>query len=526
MSKIDELFGERIKLNTENFSKVEDEFSEQSLEIKQIDKILTIGLALIILIVPLIVRVKFIDFISPMITGSNYDSGLKGEIFTYNKFVVLITATIILLIIFLYKLLLVGYTIPKSKLNIYLGLFLILITLSTMLSSNNSIALFGVYDRHGGLITYLCYFTLFFIAANIEYTSKLLNLIIYSLVPFVSINMILGLLNLYGIDVFQWNWVNNMVAGHLQEGQSLGEGSRLWSTLNNPNYISGFAGTLTSLFFALAILKEKTFEKVILLTLSFASVTIILTSISTSGFLSLIFTLPIILLFYFKSNSKKKFLTFYLIGLLGFGLILNFLAIKEPKVWNESIGFFINKNPYIETENTNSKPDSNVDIKVSKVEGKYKLIELPKPSLSGGSGRIYIWGKSIEMIGQKPFLGYGLDTFVYHFPQDDVGKISGLGMSDIIVDKPHNMYLEIALGSGILAIILFLIIIVLILIKWISNILKEEADPMLIALGIGIIAYFIQAMFNDSIIGITNTIFILLGVLVSIVYKRKSKVNN
>lgn len=59
------------------------------------------------------------------------------------------------------------------------------------------------------------------------------------------------------------------------------------------------------------------------------------------------------------------------------------------------------------------------------------------------------------------FIGYGPDTFAMYFPQHDIsGKVKAYGTDDIIVDKPHNMYLQNAVNTGILSLLAFLVMII------------------------------------------------------------------
>ncbi|MEH7344992.1 O-antigen ligase family protein [Bacillus sp. JJ1532] len=525
MSKIEELFGERIKENSLHFNKIIKIENEEQLEINKVDRILTIGLALLILIVPLAVRVHFTDFVSPLVTGSDIDTGVKSDIFTYYKFITLVIGTIILSIVFLYKVFFVGYIIPKSKINILTGILVITIIVSALFAPNKTLALLGMYNRHDGTISYLCYIALFFIAANIKYSPKSLKMLTYCLVPFVIVNTSLGLFILYGIDVFKWTWINKLIFGELPEGSNVNAGSQLWSTFNNPNYISGFAGTLTALFFTLSILNKNIIEKIVMLIISLASFSMVLTSLSTSGFLAFLITVPLILIIGLFSKSKGKSLSFFLLGVLGFALILNAFAIKNPKVWDESIGFIVSKNPYVEVKQSAKELlDFDFESKVTAAKVDYKLKELPPSGYSAGSGRSYIWEKAIEMIGERPILGYGLDTFVFHFPQDDPEKNSALGTFNVITDKPHNLFIGLAYGAGVFSAIALILLILALLVKWVIDLFKRNLSKETIAIGMMIVAFLVQAMFNDSIIGFTNVIFIFIGVLTASIINNKNEI--
>ena len=61
--------------------------------------------------------------------------------------------------------------------------------------------------------------------------------------------------------------------------------------------------------------------------------------------------------------------------------------------------------------------------------------------LSAGSGRAYIWSRTIPLLKNYLFIGSGADTFFMIFPHDDyAGKYSSLTLLNIIFDKPHSMY--------------------------------------------------------------------------------------
>lgn len=506
---------------------IERNRDEDANEIQKIDRILATGLAIVIIISPLLVKAHVVDFISPLITNSSFDTGTKVDVFTSYKYYFLIFSTVILGIIFLYKIFALGYELPKSWLNVFVTVLTITIVLSAVFAPFKTIAMEGMYNRHDGTISYLCYISLFYIAANIKYTSKTLKAIIYSLVPFILINVILGVLNFNGHNILEWEWLSNLLYGGLQEEFTLEEGSTIWSTLNNPNYISGFAGTLASLFFTLAIVRENLLEKVIYLIISIVSFLMILTSFSTSGFLALLITVPLILVLAFLSKSKIKALSVWIIGVIAFVLVLNTLAGQNSRVWNESIGFLISKNPYIETQESMKKMfEFDFENRVSAAEEEFELKKLPEPGVSPGSGRLYIWEKSFEMIKERPIFGYGLDTFVYHFPQDDPEKQAGLGTYNITVDKTHNLYLGLTVGSGVISLFAFIGLVSLILFKWVKEIFNRKRNTALsggvLGLGMFMITFLIQAMFNDSIIGFTNVMFILIGVLASeTIYNRK-----
>lgn len=125
------------------------------------------------------------------------------------------------------------------------------------------------------------------------------------------------------------------------------------------------------------------------------------------------------------------------------------------------------------------------------------------------SSRGYIWSRTVPLIKDNIFIGKGPDNFVYEFPQDDLdGKYRVYGDDTILVNKPHNMYLQIAINTGLLSLIIFLIMVFISLYRGLlSN------DLIIIAISSGIFGYLIVAIFNDSVVSVSPVFWILLGLI-------------
>ena len=50
----------------------------------------------------------------------------------------------------------------------------------------------------------------------------------------------------------------------------------------------------------------------------------------------------------------------------------------------------------------------------------FTLPELPESGWGPGTGRIYIWEKTLKLVKERPLFGYGLDTLMYNFPHDNI----------------------------------------------------------------------------------------------------------
>ena len=133
-----------------------------------------------------------------------------------------------------------------------------------------------------------------------------------------------------------------------------------------------------------------------------------------------------------------------------------------------------------------------------------------------GSMRGYIWSRTIPILPHYLVLGAGPDCFLYEFPQDDVlGKLYAYGTGSIVVDKPHNLYLQIFVNEGGIALLAFLSVCIIYLWDCFRLYGGKRQDPnglRGIAVGLGVAGYLFAGFFNDSTV-MTSTIFwILLGV--------------
>jgi len=133
-----------------------------------------------------------------------------------------------------------------------------------------------------------------------------------------------------------------------------------------------------------------------------------------------------------------------------------------------------------------------------------------------GSARAYIWSRTIPLLKNAILVGYGPDTFAIVFPQNDyIGKINAYNTPFMIVDKPHNMYLQIAVNTGILSLAAFLAIILVYIVSGIKACFMNQAPGRISHYGtgifIGICAFLVAGLFNDSSIAVAPIFWILLG---------------
>lgn len=133
-----------------------------------------------------------------------------------------------------------------------------------------------------------------------------------------------------------------------------------------------------------------------------------------------------------------------------------------------------------------------------------------------GSARGYIWSRSVPLLKNALLMGYGPDTFVIEFPQNDyIGKIRAYGTSLMIVDKPHNMYLQIAMNTGVLSLLSVLTLFGFYILQSLKLYMKSMNNSFASISGAGIFlsicGYLAAGLFNDSLVAVAPVFWILLG---------------
>jgi len=133
------------------------------------------------------------------------------------------------------------------------------------------------------------------------------------------------------------------------------------------------------------------------------------------------------------------------------------------------------------------------------------------------SGRGYIWSQSIPMLADTLLIGYGPDNFAEQFPNHDfVAALRG-GFINTFINKPHNMYLQIALQTGLPSLIAFLVFYLLYFAKCIKlylNVDFGEQKEALTGFGIflGTVGYLVIGLINDSSITVAPFFWLMMGI--------------
>lgn len=125
------------------------------------------------------------------------------------------------------------------------------------------------------------------------------------------------------------------------------------------------------------------------------------------------------------------------------------------------------------------------------------------------NGRGYIWSRTIPLLTDCIFLGKGQDTFAIYFPNNDyLGRLN-YGYENVLITKPHSIYLQIAVQTGVLSVIAYIGMFVIFCILF----FRKKGFT---ALFISITSFMILGLTNDSMIGCSILYWVILGFGISV----------
>ena len=387
----------------------------------------------------------------------------SGNNYNILKFILLLTTGLLLLI-----LLLVNYkTFFLDRKDVIILIFLGLTFLSTMLSSNIKISIFGAKNRCEGLLMFITYICIYLSSKKYfkyEKISTFLNIMFY-------VSILIGIL---GIAQRHINYPS------LEPLFNKG----ICSTFGNPNFFGSYISIM----------------------LPIASTIFILKGSKKAFILSLIMFFNMI-----SSGTRSAWVAFAVVGILG---VIYLIKQKNKKYFKNAVillACFIIIFMYLFNGFGIINSKSVTKTKINQIKNDINIFQEDGLSNQMGSGRIFIWKITLKLITKKPILGCGPDNLwrglVYNCTQEAYDSAKRTQTS---IDKAHNEYLHIAATLGIPALICYLVFITLILFPKLKLTAKNKAYLILC---LAIISYLVQAFFNISTIGVAPLFWMLLGLI-------------
>lgn len=132
------------------------------------------------------------------------------------------------------------------------------------------------------------------------------------------------------------------------------------------------------------------------------------------------------------------------------------------------------------------------------------------------SNRGFIWSRSIPLLKKHIAIGCGPDNFLLAFPQNDYLAMYKHGFANAVMTKPHSMYLQIGVQTGVISLLAVLVFYGWYFVQSIRlyffRALHSLAECFGVASLIGSIGYMISGLSNDSMVVTAPVFWVMLGV--------------
>lgn len=146
------------------------------------------------------------------------------------------------------------------------------------------------------------------------------------------------------------------------------------------------------------------------------------------------------------------------------------------------------------------------------------------------TGRGFIWLETLPVLKECLVLGKGAGNFPFCFVQNNViGLLNTEGNYHFVIDKPHCMYLQIAVTSGIPALLCIVVLFAGFVILGMGVLCRAEPSAyrddtrlmLLLCLYTGLCGYMVTGIINDSSITVSPVFWLLLGTGYSLCIRAK-----
>lgn len=347
-----------------------------------------------------------------------------------------------------------------------IGIYLLLITISTLLSQNLETSLWGSKLREEGIFAIAAYILLFLFS---KYYYKKSNWHIYLFLASVSLVSLYGIVQYFGFDPIPRDPFRLFWKG------------RAFSTIGNPNYLGAYLVLALPVGMFSFIQSEK---KIILCTTLLIYLCLLCTN-SRGSWIGFIISAIFLIYYAYRFGYSKKALLILVSCMAAVTILFNIL--NNSQLLNRFLTIFIDFNKFV-----TKSPD--ID--------------------RAGSSRIFIWARVIELIKENPIWGIGLENLGSIFSAKYENEILNYFSKPLIIDKAHNEYLHIAVSTGIPSLITYLTFLGHVLWKAYK---KIKNNHIILPLFCSVIGYLSQAFFSISVVSVAPIFWILLGILCNIV---------
>ncbi|MDF2820519.1 MAG: O-antigen ligase [Clostridiales bacterium] len=429
--------------------------------------------------------------------------------------------------------------------TIGLGIIVVISIISTLMSPVQENKWWGSYEKGNGLLAYLVIYMLTYAISQLCISKKNLTYIVV-IINFVVIAMcVIGIFQFFGHNIAETKLFETIVTPKgikltLTTSKLPFNGTKYFkveSMLQNLNYFGAFC-IIYFPFIATLALKQR---NIILKSYYYIGVLLTITGLAIAQAFTAVLTLLIIVpLLIVVAVNRKNIIEFVLLCGIGSYIIYKVNSMTLGLALNEVIEFLkkvvANKmgkilivtavifivviiivRPLIKKYVSEIIKISSVLGIIIGIIGFVIVLKTVIPNNKEiFSQRGYIWHYTQDVIKKNPLVGVGPDKFYYEFPQEAENDVYQI---DVVIDRPHNMYLQYITDIGFIGLIGFFTVIIGLMWK-IADKLKgqnnKEVGTFVTAVLLLLVTYLIQGLANDNMIAIQVMLWPLLAITMSL----------
>ena len=339
----------------------------------------------------------------------------------------------ILAIVWLLKLILSGVrpVLSGAKLKaVLLGLiFLGVLILATIFSASPQYSFLGSYERRMGLVTWLHLFAFFLIIVLEDWRPRDIKLILGGILGSMVGVGAFSFFQFLGFDIVTWQW-NATDASIFYR--------RIFASFGQPNFLASWlllvipVGAFCFFYF------KKFYVRVFVGLLTIWSLVVLVLTQSRGAWLGFLAEIIFLIGCYLFIKRKKK-----LLWMLAAILAILFII-------------YVCLNLFVAPPSPSSMAKDNIDHPLL-----YRLDTLifVKTAVTVHT-RLLTWRVALQVIAQRPILGYGPDVFLFEAMKHYRPTWAVYEAINTFPDRAHNDFLDEALTAGLLGLLAYLIFIV------------------------------------------------------------------
>ena len=362
-------------------------------------------------------------------------------------------------------------------------LFIFVLGISTIFSQVKWFSFWGSWERRMGYLAWLHFFIFSLVLFLNLKNKKQIYRILISIILSSILVVFYGLIQSQGLDIFNWTY-DPFTSG------------RIFSTIGQPNFLGSWL--LLVLPIPLIFLYRRNL-KIRVLSFSFFLILLYVLFLTKSrgAMVGLIASLGFLFSAWFWGKNKKiVIISIFCFIFILFLLFINQTNIQESNESQISLPFFERIQSFTNLQEA----------------GQYRLMH---------------WRASLDLIKQKPILGYGIATQRFNFPKYYQPEFAIYEKPNIYLDYAHNDILDVLLSAGVLGLISYLLLVGYVFINgwnyFSKKSKKSESQIIVLSLMTGLFGYLVSILFSFHVMS-TLLYFWLFLVLIIVLSRASSTV--